>query len=238
MFDKETVSYDGHVYDLTLERNHIMYIRRKGKCFWGSNCMCYCVPILKSEDEFWADDDGAGSENAVTDVPDKVHEWVEQNRERIERASERATLPYWLRDNPQILEGVAARRVEPALREIIEETPKDIHDTRDTLSPELRARIDLNNERNHEYRRLLDDPDYKDVRFDERNGGLMATHKDHKVHENDNKKYFAEQLNGDQLGRKNKQLAKYNTIYGETNNSVCMYFHEPSYYSYEKIEAG
>lgn len=41
-----------------------------------------------------------------------------------------------------------------------------------------------------------------------------------------------------QLKRKNKQLRDYNALYGEDNNSVCMYFHEPSYYSYEKVREG
>jgi len=29
--------YEGYVYDITVP-NHIMYLRRNGKCFWGSNC--------------------------------------------------------------------------------------------------------------------------------------------------------------------------------------------------------
>ena len=40
------------------------------------------------------------------------------------------------------------------------------------------------------------------------------------------------------LKRKNKQIVKYNTLYNEENNSVCMYFHESSYYSYEKVVEG
>ena len=57
VFDKEMVDYSGNVYDLTLEKNHIMYISYDGKCFWGSNCMCYEVPILKTEDEFYGESD-------------------------------------------------------------------------------------------------------------------------------------------------------------------------------------
>ena len=41
-----------------------------------------------------------------------------------------------------------------------------------------------------------------------------------------------------QLRRKNKQLAKYNTLYEESNDSVCMYFHDPSFYTEEKIHQG
>lgn len=87
---------------------------------WHPSCMCYSIPILKTEEEFWADDD-TPSESAVTDVPEKVHEWLGENAERLGKAAERGTLPYWLRDNPQLLEGMTAKKVEPALREIIGE---------------------------------------------------------------------------------------------------------------------
>ena len=41
-----------------------------------------------------------------------------------------------------------------------------------------------------------------------------------------------------QLGRKNHQLKKYNDLHEEENSSVCMYFHDPTFYSYEKVEEG
>ncbi len=105
-FSKECISYSGKVYDLTLERNHIMYIRRNGKCFWGSNCMCYAIPLLKTEDEFWNLNDNALSVNEVTDVPQGFKDWVSDNRDRIERAEERGKLPYFLRDNRAEMEKV------------------------------------------------------------------------------------------------------------------------------------
>lgn len=98
VFDKEMVDYSGNVYDLTLEKNHIMYISYDGKCFWGSNCMCYEVPILKTEDEFYSDDDKP-SVNEVTDVPDSFKAWCEDNEARISLAQEHDTLPYFLKDN-------------------------------------------------------------------------------------------------------------------------------------------
>lgn len=100
VFDKEYVLYDGNVYDLTLERNHIMYIRRNGKCFWGSNCRCYKVPILKTEEEFWEwdgrSDVSTESVNEVKDVPDKFKLWINDN---IHRAKSWGSSPYFIRDN-------------------------------------------------------------------------------------------------------------------------------------------
>ena len=39
------------------------------------------------------------SVNTVHDVPDQFKEWVGNNEERIAKAEERGTLPYFLRDN-------------------------------------------------------------------------------------------------------------------------------------------
>lgn len=41
-----------------------------------------------------------------------------------------------------------------------------------------------------------------------------------------------------QLNRKNQQLKDYNTLERENNSSVCMYFHDPSFYSEEKVRTG
>lgn len=107
VFHKEIQHYDGFVYDLTLEKNHIMYIRRNGKCFWGSNCRCYKIPILKTEEEFWAWDGrseaSTESVNKVKDVPDSFKKWVLDNQRRIDNAKKRDTLPYFLKDNPSFL---------------------------------------------------------------------------------------------------------------------------------------
>ena len=110
VFDKEVITYDGYVYDLTLERNHIMYIRRNGKCFWGSNCMDYKVPILKTEEEFWEWDGRSESTtesvNEVKDVPDAFKQWVGANAYRIEEAKKRGTLPYFVRDNQKRIDSI------------------------------------------------------------------------------------------------------------------------------------
>lgn len=103
VFVKTQERYSGMVYDLTLERNHIMYIQQNGKCYWGSNCLCYTVPIVMSEDEYWSDN-RENSPNKITAPPKNFGEWVDksENLERIGKANGKGTLPYWLRDNAKI----------------------------------------------------------------------------------------------------------------------------------------
>ena len=129
VFVKTQERYSGMVYDLTLERNHIMYIQQNGKCYWGSNCLCYTVPIVMSEDEYWSDDRN-NSPNLVTAPPDNFGKWIDkaENLERIGHAHEKGTLPYWLRDNEKIkdcsLLMAKARAVGGAIQEQAEAIAK------------------------------------------------------------------------------------------------------------------
>lgn len=65
---------------------------------WHPNCLCYTVPIVMSEEEYWSDnrDD---SPNKITDHPENFSKWVSDNSKRVNDAIERKTLPYWVRDN-------------------------------------------------------------------------------------------------------------------------------------------
>lgn len=107
---KDIIEYHGYVYDLELERNHIMYIRRNGKCFWGSNCRCSASPILipqeemdkiskLSEDEY----QNYRPKDLITEMPDKFKSWFEQNKDKIEASIKRGTQPYFIRDNNNLI---------------------------------------------------------------------------------------------------------------------------------------
>lgn len=75
---------------------------------WHPNCRCYAVPILSTEDEFWASFDSdipTPSSNQVTDVPENFKQWLSENAERHQRAKARGTEPYFLRDNPKYTAG-------------------------------------------------------------------------------------------------------------------------------------
>ena len=69
---------------------------------WHPNCFCYCVPITKTEDEFWSDDEGT-SANEVTTIPKGLEEYIHDNKQRFELAKKKGTLPYWAEDNSQYI---------------------------------------------------------------------------------------------------------------------------------------
>lgn len=73
---------------------------------WHPQCRCFITYILKSDDEFWEDlENGENNEsvNTVKDVPDNFKEWVKDNEERIAKAKQKGTEPYFLKDNEQYL---------------------------------------------------------------------------------------------------------------------------------------
>lgn len=96
-FNKELIDYHGYVYDVTLSKNAIMYIRRNGKCFWGSNCRCFAIPILKSREEFF---NKTKSSREVKEIPQNFKEWISKNKERISKAK---SIPYFIRDNKSLV---------------------------------------------------------------------------------------------------------------------------------------
>lgn len=64
---------------------------------WHPNCRCYAVPIIAnegSEKDWWEDAD-----NEVSELPKGFTKWLDENEDRIERAKEKGTLPYWITEN-------------------------------------------------------------------------------------------------------------------------------------------
>lgn len=107
---KERVPYDGYVYDLTLEKNHIMYIRRNGKCFWGSNCRCWATPITPTQEEvidytkklMAGEDVNYKFKDEVTELPKAFRFWYAKNYSRVARMRHK---PNFITDNQSLIDG-------------------------------------------------------------------------------------------------------------------------------------
>lgn len=96
---------------------------------WHPQCMCYCIPILKTEEEFWNYDheNPEKSVNEVTDVPAGFKEWVNENNKRIESAEKSDKLPYFLSNNKEYWKEQESHRER-------RKTAKEIADERHALS--------------------------------------------------------------------------------------------------------
>lgn len=79
---------------------------------WHPLCRCHAVTILKTEKELEEDTDeilkgeatDTSSRRKVKDVPAQFKNWLEDNSERVQKAKDKGTLPYFLRDNSKYVE--------------------------------------------------------------------------------------------------------------------------------------
>ena len=69
---------------------------------WHPNCMCYVIPILKTEEQFWNDEDVS----EIIEPPKNFTDWLEANAERIDKAAGKGTLPYWYADNGKYVDTI------------------------------------------------------------------------------------------------------------------------------------
>ncbi|MCR5504079.1 MAG: hypothetical protein K6E94_00635 [Elusimicrobiaceae bacterium] len=83
---------------------------------WHPNCRCYMVPVLATDQEL---DDmvdrilsgeepgnlSVESSNEVTEAPESFKKWLEdpKTQERMEKAEAKGTLPYFIRDNKDLV---------------------------------------------------------------------------------------------------------------------------------------
>lgn len=86
---------------------------------WHPNCRCYMVPVLASQEEMdeMVDKILSGEEpgnlsvdssNEVTEAPETFKKWLEdpKTQERMEKAEAKGTLPYFIRDNKDLVNHV------------------------------------------------------------------------------------------------------------------------------------
>ena len=45
----EEKDYNDYVYDVEVDKNHTILLRRNGRVYWGSNCRCTIAPVIRGE---------------------------------------------------------------------------------------------------------------------------------------------------------------------------------------------
>ena len=66
---------------------------------WHPNCMCYVIPIVMSDEEYYNPKQNL---NSYMPLPSGLGSWIDKNCLRILSSSRKGTLPYWLRDNESV----------------------------------------------------------------------------------------------------------------------------------------
>ena len=77
---------------------------------WHPFCRCHAVPITISDEEMryienWPERNflAYNSPNAVKKCPDKFYDWLKSHEDAIQAADARGKLPYWVRDNRELI---------------------------------------------------------------------------------------------------------------------------------------
>jgi len=73
---RKWINYEGYVYDITVPKYHIIYVRRKGKSIWCSNCKADGVTLLdywlesydSSVATFWVEVDSIPASPSTVDI--------------------------------------------------------------------------------------------------------------------------------------------------------------------------
>ena len=82
---------------------------------WHPNCRCYCVPVLAPQDvmDKMLDEILNGGDPGSVEVLGKEEEmpgqfiaWIKDNEERIAKAAQKGTTPYFIKDNKKAVEGI------------------------------------------------------------------------------------------------------------------------------------
>ena len=104
---------------------------------WHPQCFCYVVPILLSEKDMMAmqqaklnGEDYDISGKVIADMPGNFKSWAIDNAERIEKAKERGTLPYFIRNNKKTVDRIInpPTALETAKERHAARTPGQIQD--------------------------------------------------------------------------------------------------------------
>lgn len=75
---------------------------------WHPNCRCYCVPVLAPQDVLdkmldeildGGDPGSIESPNEEKELPTDFQNWIKKNEDRIATATDKGTLPYFIKDN-------------------------------------------------------------------------------------------------------------------------------------------
>lgn len=98
---------------------------------WHPNCRCIITPILQDKESFERDNEEIlnGGEpiesrkNHVRDVPRNFKDWIDDNKDRIEKANNRGTLPYWARNNAEYV-GIEVKSINTNRQESMRSTAR------------------------------------------------------------------------------------------------------------------
>lgn len=223
---------------------------------WHVNCMCYAVPIVMSEEEYWSD----GPKELYTEIPDNFNIWISDNADKIKAYK---NLPYFLTDNANFIRDETVRFAVRKRSEYLKyKNDSNYTDVEINSRGGLKAIHKSHNVHNND----------RKMYFGTMTGDDLEKEFLQKAFDSGHSVIFCEEGKKDKTGRemsaldmvldgklmdlasittnsqdyrnqfisKSRQLKKYNSRDDVTNenNYVCLYFHDASMFNEKKVIEG
>lgn len=217
---------------------------------WHVNCMCYAIPVIMTEDEYWS----LGPKQKVSEVPKQFNDYITKNESRI--LSYKST-PFFLVNNEQyITSGKVLKRVR-GKQFLLLKKDKNYTDVAINDNGGLKA-THVNHESGAKKQEVCIgqltgydlEKELRDLAFN--NGHSVILCEEGKQLQNGTQATALDMVfdgvrmdirsvcseSGfyhNQIKAKNVQLYKWNKQQNDTSNSVCLYFHDKSLFHEENM---
>lgn len=224
---------------------------------WHINCMCYAVPIIMSEEEYWSD----MPKELFTDVPDDFNKWIGKNVDKIKANK---NLPYFITDNTNFIDNDNVRFTVRRRNEYLKyQNNHNYKDVEINSIGGVKAVHVSHNKHNYKekvfFGGTMDGDDLEDEFIEKAfsNGHSIVFCKEGQIGKNGNQMTALDMVfDGrlmdlasvttntidyrNQLLHKSRQLKKFNSREDITTeyHDVCLYFHDASMFEELKVTEG
>ena len=141
---------------------------------WHPNCFCICIPIVMSDDEWYS-----GKGRQIEDFPPQFDRWIVENEERITKAQRKGTLPYWIKDNYDVI-SVIKNQAPSYSTEVSSTTGEVVKKEIDISSQDFKEQKERTNVVVRSKRKYNSyDENWDKIYFDEESGGFNVAHVRH-----------------------------------------------------------
>lgn len=219
---------------------------------WHVNCMCYAIPIVMSEEEYW----NVNVKRLVGEVPEQFDKYIDKNEDKIISAK---SLPSFITKNERFINSGRVLKSERGKLYLTLKGDKNYKDVALNFNGGLKATHITHAEGTDKQKPCLEkltgydlEREFQNLAY--RNGHSVILCKEGERKPNSNNHYVALDMIFDgermdiksicsnsgfynnQLNKKNGQLYSWNKQQNDTADSICLYFHDKSMFYEENID--
>lgn len=218
---------------------------------WHVNCMCYAIPIVMSEEEYWS----VGPKRRVSEVPKQFNDYIRRNESKILSSK---SIPVFLTNNEQYITSSIVLKSERGKQFLSLKDDKEYTDVAMNSKGGLKATHVKHEKADENQEPCLGKMTGYDLEYELRdlaynNGHSVILCKEGERMPNTTSQYKSLDMIFDgvrmdiksvcsytykyrnQIKTKNKQLSIWNAQQNDNSNTVCLYFHDKKMFKDESV---